>query len=68
MLVSKLIFLYFSQFHNLHVNTTAIHKLNKDPMSDMLSRHSKEVVSGSLKFQTAIEEIITVCFLCLLFD
>ena len=30
-------FLFSSQIHNLHVNTTAIHKINKALMSDMLS-------------------------------
>ena len=32
-------FPYRSRFHNLHVNATAIHKVNKDLMSDMFSRH-----------------------------
>ena len=34
----KSIFLYCSQFHNLHVNTTAIHNMNKDLMSDVHSQ------------------------------
>ena len=38
----------------MHVNTSAIHKVNKDQMLDMLSRHwdryiKKKIVSGSLK-------------------
>lgn len=32
-------FLYCSQFQNIHFNTTAIHKVNKDLMSDVLSGH-----------------------------
>ena len=55
---SKTIFLYCSQFHNLHVNTTAIHKVNKDlnyvryafPTSELL--HSKGFMSGSLKISS----------------
>ena len=42
-LVLKEIFLYCSQFHNLHVNTTAIHKVNK------IQYMQKGFVSGSLK-------------------
>ena len=34
----KRYFLYSSQFHNLHVNTIAIHKVNKDILN-MLSLH-----------------------------
>ena len=30
-------FLDHSQFHSLHVNATAVHKVNKDLTSDMLS-------------------------------
>ena len=41
-------FLYCSQFHNLHVNTIAIHKVNKDLMSDMLSRHQNWYTQKSL--------------------
>ena len=39
----KVICIYCSQFHNLHVNTTAIHKVNK------IQYMQKGFVSGSLK-------------------
>ena len=46
-------FLFCSQIHNLHVNTIAIHNVNKALMSDMLSWHQnwyikKKIVSGLL--------------------
>lgn len=46
-------FLDSSQFRNLHVNTTAMHRVKKDPMSDVPFRHQnwyiKKKLSGSLK-------------------
>ena len=67
----KRYFLYSSQFHNLHVNTTPIHKVNKDILN-MLSLHQSWYIQKDLclvpsKFQTAIEALIAVCFLSLLF-
>ena len=64
--------LYCSQFDNLHVNTTAIHKENKDLMLDMLSQHQNWYIQKELclihsKFPIVIEAMITVCFLSLLF-
>ena len=32
-------FLYCFQFHNLYVNTTAIHNMNKDLILDVHSQH-----------------------------
>ena len=65
--------LYCSQFHNLHVCITAIHKVNKNFKSGMLSRHQNWYIQKDLclvrsKFPTAIEAMITMCFLSLLFE
>ena len=57
----------------MHVNTTAIHgvnkmnKMNKALMSDMLSRHQNWFIQKDLclvhsKFPTAIEASIAVCY------
>ena len=67
----KIYFSYGSQFHNLHVNTTAIHKVNKDILNK-LSLHQSWYIRKDLclvpsKFPTAIEALVTVCFLSLLF-
>ena len=56
----------------MHVDTTAIHKANKDLMLDMLSQHQnwyiqKDLCLGHSKFSTTTEAMIVVCFLSLLF-
>ena len=66
-------FLYCSQFQNIHFNTAAIHKVNKDPMSDVLSGHLNWYIQKDLclvhsKFQISIEAVIAECFLALLFE
>lgn len=66
-LYKKSFFLYCSQFHNLHVNSTVIHNVNEDLMSDMLSQHQnwyiqRNLCLGHSKFPTAIEAVITFFF------
>ena len=68
----KQYFFNCSQFHNVHVNTTAIHKVNKDLMLDMLSWHQNCYIQKDLclvhsKFPAVIIAIITVCFFSLSF-
>ena len=66
-LYKKSFFLYCSQFHNLHVNSTVIHNVNEDLMSDMLSQHQnwyiqRNLCLGHSKFPTAIEAVIAFLF------
>ena len=66
-------FLFCSQIHNLHVNTTAIHNVNKALMSDMLSWHQNWYIKKKLclaysTFPTTIEAMTTVRLLTLLFE
>ena len=68
-------FLYLSHFHDEHVNTTTIHrvgKVNENLMSDILSQHQNWCIQKDMclvhsKLPTAIEALIAVCFLSLLF-
>ena len=59
--------LYCPQFHNVHVNAIAIHKVSKDLKSDMVSRQNWYIGKNSClihsKFPSAIEEVIAVRFL-----
>ena len=53
-LSKKSFFLYCSQLHNFHVNTTVVHKVNKDNLCwicslDIRTGSFKGLLSGSLK-------------------
>ena len=57
----------------MHVNTTAINKVNKDLMSDILPQHQNWYIKKDLclvhsKFPTVIKAMIAVCFLSLLIE
>ena len=69
-----MLFYFCSQFHNLHVNvTTAIQKVNTELMLDILSQHQDWCIQKDLclvhsKFLIAIESLIVVWFLSILFE
>ena len=62
---------YCSQFHNFQVNITAIHRVNKDLMSDLLLNIRtgifKRICLVHSKFMTAIQALIGMCSFSLLF-
>ena len=69
-----MLFYFCSQFHNLHVNvTTAIQKVNKELMLDILSQHQNWCIPKDLclvhsKFLIGIESLIVVWFFGILFE
>ena len=60
----KVIFINCSQFRNLHVNTTAIPKVNKIQYGTC----KKVLCLVHSKLPTAMEAMIVVCLLSLLFE
>ena len=62
---------YCSQFLNFQVNITAIHRVNKDLMSDLLlnirTGTFKRICLVHSKFMTAIQALIGMCSFILLF-